>query len=518
MLNRRQLGKSVAGLALGIGVGAAGVGRAAADPAGYDYTARETFDLFDTVFHSSGAVGQPTDTNEHGGLAWGQSYVLAGFLRMYQTYRDPYYLDRFIANVDLVLGNRDSERRVADYRGLSLPAWRATNPYTVGAVTLADELGVPLLEIRSALSYADDAVAIVRAGSLTGHFTLEVRNNRTARTAVFADLSTDPASPNYAVARIAAAYPTPTMVTAAALSGAPGALPAYGTFPLVSQPVVFTVHTGMITYPMASFARIVAQSPTLRSDPRYRSKADEYLQAAIAAARVHDDEWRQDETGRGYFVWPKGMPLAFDGTEQPTNQSLALGQTYVELAVVTGDPFWAGRARRLAAMFSADLRLLPNDSYSWPYWPTFSKVYNGFTKAEGLSEYTPSYGTPGNGATQIEDLSHGAIDVEFAVAAFRARLAFKGADMARFAHAYSRNMATYAASGGATTFLRVDGTGGLATSGQFLQAPRWMPAAAWDRAVFDHSRAVYDLNAVQPQSGSLLLCVAYLNWFAGRAE
>ncbi|WP_253763246.1 hypothetical protein [Hamadaea flava] len=517
-MNRRQLGKNVAGLALGLGVGAAGVGRAAANSTGYDYTARETFDLFDTTFHSSGAVGQPTDTNEHGGLAWGQSYVLAGFLRMYQAYRDPHYLDRFIANADLVLGNRDSERGVADYRGLSLPAWRATHPYTVGAVSLRDSQGTPLLEVRSALSYADDAVAVVRAGSLADRFALEVRNNRTARTAVFTDLSTDPASPDYAVTRIHAAYPTPTMVTAAALGGAAGAVPAYGTFALVSQPVVFTVHTGMITYPMATFARIVEQSPTLRSDPRYRSKAAEYLQAAIAAAHVHDGEWREDETGRGYFVWPKGMPLAYDGTEQPTNQSLALGQTYVELAAATGDPHWAKRARRLAAMFAAEVRLLPNDSYSWPYWPTFSKVYNGFTKEEALSEYTPSYGTPGSGAAQVEDLSHGAIDVEFAVAAFRGRLAFHGDDMVRFARSYSRNMATATAAGAATTFLRVDGTGGLATSGQFLQAPRWMPAAAWDRAVFDHSRAVYDVNAVQPASGSLLLCVAYLNWFAARGE
>ncbi len=515
MLTRRQLGTGAAGLAFGLGMGGFGAGKAAR-AAGYDYTARETFDLFDTVFHSSGAVGQPTDNNEHGALAWGQSYVLAGFLRMYEAYRDTHYLDRFIANLDQILANRDSERRVTDYRGLSLPAWRAMHPYTVGKVALSDSSGVPLLEVRSALTYADEAVATVRAGSLADHFTLEVRNNRTSRTAVFPDLSMDPASPNYAVTRILAAYPTPTMVTAVDLNGGGTALPASGSFTLVSQPVVFTVHTGMITYPMASFARIIGRSPALRR--RYKRKADEYLEAAIAAAHVHDNEWRQDAPGRGYFIWPKGMPLAYDGTEQPTNQSLALGQTYAELAAVTCDPLWADRARRLAAMFTAELRLLPNDSYSWAYWPTFGKLYNGYTKAEAVSEYTPSYGTPGNGAKQIEDLSHGAIDVEFAVLAFRHRLAYKGEDMARFAHSYSRNLATSTDSGAATTFLRVDGTGGLATSGQFLQAPRWMAAASWDRAVFDHSRAVYDVNAVQPQSGSLLMCVAYLNWFARRVE
>jgi hypothetical protein len=331
---------------------------------------------------------------------------------------------------------------------------------------------------------------------------------------VFANLSLDPTSTNYAVDRILAAYPTPTMVTAVDLRSAGTARPAFGSFALASEPVVFTVHTGMITYPMAWFARLVGESPRLRANRRYRRKADEYLAAAIAAARVHDNEWRQDASGRGYFIWPKGVPLAYDGTEQPTNQSLALGQTYAELAAATCDPLWANRTRRLAAMFTAELSLLPNDSYAWPYWPKFGKLYNGYTKQEGVSEFTPSYGTPGNGARQIEDLSHGGIDVEFANAAYRRRLAFTSTDLARFARTYSKNLATTTATGAATTFLRVDGTGGLAASGQFLQAPRWMPVAVWDRAVFDHSRAVYDVNAVQPQFGSLLLCVAYLNWFA----
>ncbi|HEX6683070.1 MAG TPA: hypothetical protein VF062_09760, partial [Candidatus Limnocylindrales bacterium] len=262
MLTRRQFGVgAAASMAVVLGVGKESAA------AGYDYSTRETFDLFDTVFHGSGAVGQPTDNNEHGGLAWGQSYVLAGFIRMYEAYRDTHYLDRFIANADLVLANRDSQRGVTDYRGLSLPAWRATHPYTVGKVVLRDAGGAPVLEVRSALSYADDAVAIVRAGAVEGRFTLEVRNNRTSRTAVFADLTLDPASPDYAVKRIFDAYPTPTMVTAKDVGG--GTMPALGTFALASEPVIFTVHTGMITYPLASFARLVNQSPTLRANARY---------------------------------------------------------------------------------------------------------------------------------------------------------------------------------------------------------------------------------------------------------
>ena len=40
---------------------------------------------------------------------------------MYETYRDTCYLEKFIEHADSVLKQRDSERGVTDYRGLSLP-------------------------------------------------------------------------------------------------------------------------------------------------------------------------------------------------------------------------------------------------------------------------------------------------------------------------------------------------------------------------------------------------------------
>ncbi|MEO3793295.1 hypothetical protein ABGB14_24045 [Nonomuraea sp. B10E15] len=511
MVTRRQFG--LGALAMGV-LGTVHTGTARAS-AGHDYTARETFDLFERTFHESGGVGQPTDTNEHGGLAWGQSYVLAAFIRMYEAYRDTHYLDRLVTNIDLVLGNRDSERGVADYRGESPPAWRAMHPYTVGIAALKDATGRPVLEVRSSLSYADLTTATVRAGSGEDRFTLEVKTSRTGAVATFTDLSMDPGSPDYAVRRILDAYPTPTQVTARDLrEGGEVAPPAQGATQLVSQPVIFAVHTGMITYPIASFARIVMRTPKLRADPRYRAKAAEYLEAAKAAAAVHDREWRQSDDGGGHLAWVKGTPLGYDGTEMPTNQFLALGLTYAEIAAATGDPAYADRARRMARTFARELRTNDKDAYTWSYWPSFGVTYRGFSAADGISEFTPS----GNGAKQIEDLSHGAIDVEFAALAFRHGLGFKGADMARFARSYSKNMATTDPDGVPTTFLRVDGTGGLASSGQYLQAPRWMAVAQWDRVVFDHARSIYEARALEPSQGSHIAGVGYLNWQARRQD
>jgi hypothetical protein len=500
MLTRRQFG---------LGVLATGA-LAAASSEPYDYTSRQTFDLFDKLFHESGTSGQPTDTNEAGGLGWGASYVLAAYVRMYEAYRDSRYLDRLIHNADLVLAGRDSERGVTDYRGQSLPAWRSLT-YSAGGVRLLDASGQPLLEVRSALTNVSDAVAIVRAGTSEGRFTLEVNNPVKAKVSTFPDLTMDPDSPDYAVKRIFDAYPSPTMVTAKDLRSAPSgaAAPALGTFKLAPEPVIFAVHTGMITYPMASFARIVHQDPRLRANARYRAKAAQYVEACRAAAAAHDPEWVAD----GYYIWPKGMPVPYDGVEQPINQSVALGQTYAELAAATGEPLFRDRTRRLAATFARDLKVNDEDAYSWPYWPGFGKLYSGYTKADGVSEWTPSYGSPPKGAQQGEDLSHGGIDVEFAAVAHRWGLGFTGRDMGRFARTYTKNLAT-TDNGVATTFLRVDGTGGLAAAGQYLQAPRFMPVAPWDGALFTHARAVYDDHAVQPGYGSTLLSVAYLNWQA----
>ncbi|GAA0934248.1 hypothetical protein GCM10009560_41200 [Nonomuraea longicatena] len=515
IVSRRQF--TLGALGAGALASLPSMARAASTSAAYDYTARATFDEFDRVFHQSGAAGQPGDTNEAGGLAWGQSYVLMGFVRMYEAYGDPHYLDRLVTNLDLILANRDSVRGVTDHRGRSLPGWRAKAPYTVGLVTLKDAAGQDLVEIRTARTYADNAVATVRAGTSADRFTLEVRNNRTNLVATFPDVSLDPAAPDYVVTRVLDAYPTPTLVTARELRTAPaaGAMPVLGETPFVSQPVLFTVHTGMITYPMAAFARLVLRSRKLRSRRTYLNKAQQYLQAARDAAAIHDEEWRQTDDGLGYFVWNKGTQLAYDGTEQPLNQGLALGQTYAELAAATGDPFYADRARRMARSFLNEVTADADDAYVWSYWPKNGKLYNGYAKTDGVSEYTPS-SVP---VRSVEDLSHAAIDVEFAAAVHRHGLFFQDVDMARFARTYSRNLvAPPGPDGIATAYLRVDGTGSTTTPGQYLQAPRWMPVAPWDPTVFTHSLSIYDGRAVQPTQGSQVGCVAYLNWFARRRK
>ncbi len=337
---------------------------------------------------------------------------------------------------------------------------------------------------------------------------------------MYAGLSMDPSSPNYAVRRLYDAYPATVLGTARDLRETPAAAgdPVPGIFQMTSLPTIFAVHTGMITYPIASFVKLVQRSPWLWLRPRYVSKAKEYLRAVRDAVAVHDPEWRENEAGEGTLIWLKGSAQQWDGSEQPINQTLGWGQTVAELAAITGEYEYRHRTRAMATMLRGQLAANAADAYTWHYWPTFGNIYNGYAKTGSpetdISLYNPNLATP---ARQIEDISHAAISVEFAVRAFRTHLGMSGNDMGRLARTYTQNVAT-----GTTAHVRVDGTGAPSSS-YALQAPRWMPLAAWDEQVYHHSLAVYEYYQPTPENlggvfGWLLGNLAYLHQYARRGR
>ncbi|WP_166352998.1 hypothetical protein [Phytoactinopolyspora limicola] len=501
------------GLTLGLGPVAAGRA-AAARAATFDYTSRQTFDEFDAAYLQSGFG--PDNNNEAGGLAWQQSYVLDSYVKMYLAHGDTYYLDKLIDHVDTVLTHRDSERGVADYRGLSLPAWRTMHPYTLGVCALKDQNGTTTLEIRSGRNNTDDAHVTVTHGD-GDTFSLVVRHETFDFTDTFDNLTMDPASPDYAVRRIYDAYPGSILCTA--FDQNVGTRPAAGTTSMFAQPFIFGVHTGMITYPMASFARIVNTTPSLAASPYYQGKADEYLDAAMNAVAVHDHEWRETSNG-GYYSWEKGAYTAFDGQAKPLNQTLALGRTVLEIAAATGDPTYVHRATALATMFRNDM--LDHDADGtptliWYYFPTYSAAWEGYTKTGSpetdVSIHKPQYATA-NGYKNFEDYSHGAIGADFAVLAARLGFGFTQRDMQQLAATFTENVATTDADGLANVVYVINGTG--ATRSSPLGAARWMALSGWDRDVFHHCLAIYTDRDIEPTpvSGTRLFGVAQLNWGA----
>jgi len=512
-------------LAAAIAACAAPAANAAAAAPPRDYSARTTFDALDRAWNDGrGNAGQTNDAPVYARLAWGESFILQAYLVMYETYHDPVYVATFVDQADRVLASRDSVRGVTDYLGRSLPAWRARDPYTVGTATLRDASGRPVLEVRSALAAADGARAVVTpAGG--DRFTLTVTNDspRNRRpgpdgtvppppTDRYEDLSMSRESPDYAVTRVNGAFAASRVrVTVADVGDGSGAPPAPGATQLASRPYVFAVHTGMITYPLARFVRLVRETPALREDPRLADRAETYLHAVEEAVAVHDPEWRENAAGDGTYVVPRGAPVAFDGTELPLNQSLALGRTLAELAAITGRPDYAEKVRALAGTFAGELRPAPNGAVTWSYALSGGRLFRGWSASDGVSEYQPSY----PGLPAAEDIDHGHIDVGFAADAVSLGLAGAalGADgVLRMAAAFSSNVMRTGADGLPTAAANVDGTG--ATGVNDVVAPLWMPLAGWDPEVFARSQALYAARQPELRRPEVLLASAYLNALA----
>jgi hypothetical protein len=191
------------------------------------------------------------------------------------------------------------------------------------------------------------------------------------------------------------------------------------------------VHAGMIAYPMARWVYLAKSRPNLtaaHADRIGRYQAD--MEQTLAA---FDDCWRDgpgEQQGRYYDPWLK--------TEMPWNQQHALGRTLVAMWLATGRGKYRDRASRLAASFKQALHR-DGDAYVWGY---------------------------GGPTVWTEDISHGAISVDFAFVCYRAGIVFTAADMDGFINSFRRLPR------GPEGFSEcVDGTGTMVHS---AQAGRWM--------------------------------------------
>jgi hypothetical protein len=454
---------------------------------------------------------------------------------MFEATGDRRYLEKFVAHGDRVLARRDDMRGVTDDRGRSLPAWRTANPYTVGSAVLADAGGRPVLELRSALPAASRSSVTVVPGTAPGSFRLDLSNSarvnqitspcgppKPAPAASYDNLTMRRGDPSYAVDAVNAAFgASPMLATARDARADPtvDAQPALGTFAFRSLPYVHPVHTGQITFPLARFVRLVRERPELASVPRYARAADRYLEAAQQAVAVHDPDWRITADGQGSYAFPRGAPVRFDGADAPLNQSLAMGRTLYELALVTGRPDYAAKVVALARSFRGDLVPDPRGSYVWSYAWRRSAVFLGWTLANRPSDHTLWF----DGFRSAEDTGHGWIDVAFAVATLSRPVGppvFTESDIAALAATFTRNLATVDPSGAPTVWDHVDGTGCVGVYDAIAAA--WMPLAAWDPAVFDLSPAVFDLSLAvfdarqpPPSAAAIFGCANLVRFAAG---
>jgi len=187
-------------------------------------------------------------------------------------------------------------------------------------------------------------------------------------------------------------------------------MPAWGSvFFSGGQHTCFIVHAGMITYPAARFIHLAAADPALPS--RYRNDIDEMQAALLETVDGFAHEWHDGPGAQeGYFT-----DTALGGRHLPVNQQNCLGRTMLLLAAPAGRPDYRARTAQLAHFLRRRLVLMPDGAYVWQYHPPIAPPF---------------------AASPAEDISHGAMNVDFAALCHRHGVVFDDEDMARFGRTF----------------------------------------------------------------------------------
>jgi flagellar hook assembly protein FlgD len=391
---------------------------------------------------------------------------------MYRATDDTRYLDKFVQHAEAVLARTDQARGVTEYRGRSLPAWRVGGSYTFAVAYLPDGRGRNIIRVLADCNNYNDVTRVIVASSpRRGTFALGVRNARLKKSEVHRNLSMDPRSVDYYVRRVNRASDLVRVGPIKQGGRFPATIPRPTRYSVGTQSLsmVLGLHTALITYPFAQFARMVRGNPALAGT--YGANADRFAVAAASAMAVHDEDWN-DLGDYGTYVFRRGSPIWADGVELPHNQYAALGRTFYELYAATGVEAYRERADKLTRLLKQHLRLDVSGAYVWDYW--WGKGYTGWSAADSPSYNTPAY----RGYRAPEDISHGAVSSDFAgLASIRSR-SMDATDQIRFANTFHANM------------TRPDGelawsvTGdGLAGSWDIV-AGEWLGAALVSKDVF----------------------------------
>jgi Putative Ig domain len=223
-----------------------------------------------------------------------------------------------------------------------------------------------------------------------------------------------------------------------------------------SKGYCWVVHSGMIAYPMADLVLLVNATPAHKAAPLTSGAHAGKTLGQIAAlvlpeleliVATHDFQYVSGpKASEGYY---RGDPAAtatapsVAGKALPLNQMNAMGRLLVALWKVTGKAAYQTKAKALATYLKNRLTL-SGQAYVWTYWGTAWSAGSG------------------------EDISHAAINVDFAALCHEHGLVFSKTDMQRLGRTLfdKVHLSTDA------TADRVDGSG---TGGSYTpQVGRWL--------------------------------------------
>jgi hypothetical protein len=252
-----------------------------------------------------------------------------------------------------------------------------------------------------------------------------------------------------------------------------------------SEPYCWVVHSGMISYPMADLVYLVGQNPgvgplSVPGGHTLESAAQQVLAEVEKVVATHDFQYNSGpDAGEGHY---EGDPAAASvvptvaGKALPLNQMNAMGRTLVLLWRVTGQASYLKKAAALAS-YLRNRMTVSGEAYVWTYWG------DAWTGTDG------------------EDISHAAINADFAALCHAHGLVFDAADMRRL----GRTLFDKIHRDAGAVADRVDGTG---TTGSYNWAVgRWLAVAPFEPRAWAVAANLYRGQS-GTSSGSVLFGLA----------
>jgi len=179
-------------------------------------------------------------------------------------------------------------------------------------------------------------------------------------------------------------------------------------------PEPLLVNNAMIIYPLARLAAKVMNSEALQS---FHNVALWYLRNVVETVNYFQQWYVVNEDG-AYYLIPDADFTNHPGVNAPYNWNAAMGRVLLALYDATGQAEYLKQATSLAKTFKAVLEVADKGSYRWHYW--FGEAYERYKRTE--------------------DVSHGALDVQFAVDCFEHGIVFDISDIERFVNTLKSNI------------------------------------------------------------------------------
>ncbi len=426
-------------------------------------------------------------------LAWGEAATMETLADLYEATGDISYLKQIAFRGDRLLTHRDDHRGVKDGSGHSRPAWSMGLKYVVASGALLDKVGKPLISIRSTPSSNNNltAIELIRSSDQPDRFSLKLSNSFFKRDEFFADLSMNPADERF-IEKIVNDPLSPYSAKAGSFTDKSNLIrvkveksetPPSQTAALTPIPLAYMGYIGIVYHPMLRMAEFVKKDAKLSE---LRPAADRFIKAAEESyADANKRLWREGpNAGEGYYLTcEKGESFPADNVGQPINFLGMHTSSQLALYRLTGKKDYRDRSEKMSRLLKNRLRYNEeSDTYVWTYWYEPMTTV-GWTPADKLSSNVMVY----KGSPNVEDISHGTLDISMVMAANREGIVFTKQDVQRFANTLLKNVILPERNG---IRRAVDGSGGDYPA-YFSILHGWLELAAANPEVYHAIRKTY---------------------------